>query len=201
MGNSKLKLSIEILTIVIAAGALVYSVIEHQQTVKLQKAQTERAIQLELEKEKPYLQIVFRKIDSEKEKGLVLTNVGPGPARITSFRYFLDEFAFQNDSSLTSWLNDKSKLTFSKDTLLIEEINFLDNGYVVAPGRNNELYFLKQIAPKFYNTQAQKDMDNLIIEIEYKSLNPFDKATYFLRYCEKFKTNNIRDKELPNIYE
>ena len=65
MPDSKLKKVIDISAILIAALALVYSIYEHKQTVKLQNKQTERAIMLELEKEKPYLQLVFRKIDSE----------------------------------------------------------------------------------------------------------------------------------------
>lgn len=200
MAELKLKNSVDVIAIILAAAALIYSVYEHNQTIKIQKIQTERAIKLELEKEKPYLQISFRKLDSELEKGIVMNNVGSGPARIISFKYYIDEDSFKKSKGLTSWLDENGYLTFSKDTMMFEEINVFDNGYVQVSGRQNEIFFLKQI-DSFYKSQARLDMEKLIIEIEYQSLNPFDTKIYYLRFCESFLINNIRNKDSLNEYE
>jgi hypothetical protein len=44
-------------------------------------------------------------------------------------------------------------------------------------------------------------MNSVIIEIEYESISPFDDHIYYLRFCEAFTRNNIRDRNEKNVYE
>lgn len=203
MPNSNLNKALSIAAILIAAGTLGYSIYEHRQTVKSQNIQTERAVKLEIEKDKPHLQIVFRKIDSEKQKGFVLSNKGAGTAKIESFRYFLNREDLLRSRSKLNWLNKKNMPTFITDPnekIFFEELNILKKGYVMSSGREDDLYLVGDTKYKFYNTQARKDMDNIIIMIEYKSLNPFDSSIYSLRYCENYNTPNIHSSRKESYH-
>ena len=197
MSESKSKSWVDYVTIFIAISALGFSLYQFDQTVTRQENQTELEKKLEIEKVKPVLQITFRKADSEQERGFVVSNVGGGPALITSFKYYLDSLGFVKKDNLKSWLNEYGYPFVTADTKDFSDWTILVEGHHIPPGKDNEIFLFKNNRKKFYNSQARKDLENVIVEIEYKSLTSLDDSTYYLLYCEKFEKNNQRDK---NIY-
>ncbi|QCW99940.1 hypothetical protein FGM00_07445 [Aggregatimonas sangjinii] len=201
MAESKLKGVIDVCALIIAAAALAYTIYQHKLSVVKEREQTERSIALENEKSRPYVQLEFLKADYEEMKGIIVYNIGHGPAKIESFKYSINEQDFQKKIFSSSWVDKNRILTFTKDSLQFEKLNTLPKDYVITVGKENKIFLLGDTSQNFYETLVRKDMENLIIEIEYSSLSSLDSTNYFVRYCENFISNNIRDKNEPNIYE
>lgn len=202
MSGSKLNKVIDIIAVLIAALALTYTIYQSSKNIKLQKEQTEYSIKLSLEKEKPFLQADFKKIDIEAYKGIVISNKGAGPAKILSFKYYLNQDDFNNTLSRTEWLEEGYR-TFAKSTINkidFEEFNFLTKEYVISPGKEGEIFLMRTSKKKFHDTQARKDIEKIILEIEYESLNSLDSNVYFLRYKEGKAFNNSQIKKKNQNY-
>jgi hypothetical protein len=72
----------------------------------------------------------------------------------------------------------------------------------VLPNRTEgDLFLLGPNAPKYYGSETDSSLQEVIVEIEYKSITSADKNTYYLRFCENFLSNNITDPDEKNIYE
>lgn len=202
------KSLIDIFALVISIMALGYTVFQHKQTVALQTSQTQKQEMLEISKSRPYFQIEFLKVDSEMDKGILLENVGSGPGVIYSFKYYVNESAYARGEFYNSWLRDEirfknkscSNLIFSEENNCFEELNILTNGYVITPGENGKIFLLRE-EDNIYEKRISDDIANLIIEIEYKSLSPYDEEIYYLKYSENFLVNNVRVRNLKNEYE
>ncbi|WP_136465217.1 hypothetical protein [Flagellimonas onchidii] len=166
--------------------------------ISINQSKTQKEI--ERINKQPLLQITFIKVDSETKKGFKLTNLGFGPAIIKSYRYYLNMEDYKNGT------NEKSKwipALESKLEFIFEDINNLNENYVVGEKDSDKDVFLlgttakyttsESIKPMmFFNSNTSKVMDNIVIEIEYTSMNPLDEYYYYLRYSENQFPNNYR---------
>lgn len=148
----------------------------------------------------PLLNIEFIKVDNAYKKGFKLSNQGFGPAIVISFKYYLNKKDFENDSnSFQKWLpyiNDSLEYKF-------EDINFLTEGYIIGQNESSKDIFLlgttanthisEAYPSSFFDSNTAGFMEKLVIEIEYKSINPLDKYTYYLRFGENLKPSNHRE--------
>ncbi|MDJ1480643.1 hypothetical protein QNI16_09115 [Cytophagaceae bacterium YF14B1] len=159
---------------------------------------------------RPLLVIEFLKKDSEPHKGIVLKNVGLGPALIQSFRYYKDESAWKAHKPDTSWIPTYES---SLAPYTFQDLTVLEPNYVI--GENQSLFLLgtdgQLLQPasdsasthntSFFNSVTAHHLESLIIEIEYKSIYAPDTQQYYLRFCERFVANNIFDPDMENSYE
>ena len=180
---------VELMALLVSISALLYAILQGNTQEKL-----------EIVNKQPLLVIEFNKTDFLDTKGFLLTNAGFGPAIIESFRYSINEQEFKNKKFHTEWLDSTRYAKALFLGLNFKHVNVLEPGFVIKNDR--ELYLLGTIEKKpFYGTQTEKSMSNAIIEIWYTSISPLDKNRYYLRYCENFKKNNVRDSTAINEYE
>jgi hypothetical protein len=182
---------LDIMAIVVAVIAIVISTNQG-------KSQNE----LTLSNWRPMLAMEYIKSDSAIEKGLLIKNVGFGPAIIQSFRYYRNEEDYQKKISYQEWLNDSG---FSRSGILLGfrfvDINYFTRGYVLANRTEGDLFLLGTKANNYYGSDTDSSLQKVIVEIEYSSIASADKHTYYLRFCENFLSNNITDPDEKNIYE
>lgn len=147
----------------------------------------------------PLLNIEFIKVDDATKKGLKLSNLGFGPAIIRSFNYYLNEEDFiRKKNKYYQWLphiEDSLQFVFT--------LNYLTDGFVLGEKDSYKDIFLlettgqhyvsKENPGTFYNSNTKKFMERIVIEIEYKSMNPLDQYTYYLRYGEILVPSNYRE--------
>lgn len=184
---------LDIMALLIALAAFI---------VSFQQGNTQK--KLEVLNKQPLLNIEFIKADSQVTapmKGFLLKNQGFGPAIITSFKHYKNENAFQNGQSFHEWLNSDGISHTILMPFRFEEINVLNKGYVITNNTDGNIFILGTKQSNFFNTDTRKSMDSVIIEIEYKSISPFDTHIYYLRFCENFNENNLRERTHENIYE
>ncbi|WP_040006195.1 hypothetical protein [Fibrisoma limi] len=187
---------IDIIALIVAVIAVIISIQQGESQKKMTLAGWQPVLAIELLK-------AGLKIDSTNLKGILLRNVGFGPAEIKEFRYYKDSTAYENKIYNQKWLNESDKfISFSSlDGFGWSEINFLNEGYVLPREvGDNKLYLLGTPKP-IYETSVRPVLENIIIEIKYKSLSSEDTTTYYLRFCENFIKNNIRDSLEKHHYE
>jgi hypothetical protein len=156
---------------------------------------------LEILNKQPLLNIEFIKHDSSKiAKGLLVNNVGFGPAIVESFKIYLNNRDFNKKLAYSQWLDSSGNFIFPVE-YYFDDIVFLNPGYVLTTDPREPLYLLAKDTTRFYPLRSRQYMDSLIIEIEYKSISPFDNTMYYLRFCELFRENNIRDRKQKNLFE
>ena len=192
LANGMLKYKgIDLLALVVSIVAIIVTFTQGSSQTKLAKASLQ-----------PHLTIELIKVDSEPKKGILLKNVGNGPAIITSFKYYKDRKDFENKISHQEWIYPGNKFMFEVDTTIIfQDINFLTEGYAVAHDPEKSLFLLGTNSGKFYDSPTAKSLEKIIIEIEYKSIIKKDKETYHLKFSESFISNNIADPEIKPKYE
>lgn len=184
IGEQFSKKFVDIMALVVAIAAVTISMVQ----VNMQR-------EFERIKQQPVLSIEFHRVDSEPMKGFKLSNVGYGPAVIKSFKYYLNDSDFRDDSSHIQWNTNAPPFT----ELKFEKINYFTEGYIIA---EKELFILGTTASvrfvdnpiSFYTSLTAKVMDSIIIEIEYTSMNPLDEYTYLLRFCGTRNPTNYREE-------
>lgn len=146
---------------------------------------------LEITNKQPLLTIEFIKIDSLPEKGFKISNAGFGPAIITSFMIYNN---LNEKKGSNKWIEENAPdVRFGNpDNISFYEINNLTKDFVIATGKENELFLLGTKSRNFYNSVTSKNMSNVIIEVKYKSISHFDDQEYCLRFSENSAINNRR---------
>jgi len=177
------------MALIVAIAAVVVTVIQGNTQEKL-----------EVVNKQPLLLIEYNKADSQEKKGFLLRNVGFGPAIIESFKFYRNQRDYDNNRSFHKWLDSIGNGVFPMECCF-DDINFLNEGYVVTTDQNPALYLLGTDTSFFYNSSTAKYMDSVIIDIQYRSISPFDNNIYYLRYCENFVKNNIRRPSEKHVYE
>lgn len=146
----------------------------------------------------PLLYIEFIELDSEEMKGFKLYNHGFGPAIIKDFTVYGTKEDYKQK------LNPKEDFLSAVGPKLgyfFDKVNNLPDEYVLAQNESIFLigtcadsimnYFIpNEITNKFYNSQTKKNMNQMVIEIIYKSMNPNDKYQYKLRFCPSMEPIN-----------
>lgn len=181
-------------------AALATSIVAIVITLLVFNYENNKSERIEIEQMRPYLSIEFNKADSEKMKGFLLRNVGNGAAEIQSFRYFRNRNELKD--TLTSWFPPNEKFLLG-NSFYFEKINWFPPGHIILANERSDTYILgtsQDTSSKegekdvtFYYSKEKELMDEIIIEIEYRSLSQFDHSKYVLRYCENFKRNNMRE--------
>lgn len=178
---------IDIMAVIVAATAVFISVNQSKIDNEYQR----------LDKQ-PLLYIEFIELDSEVMKGFKLYNHGFGPAIIKDFTVYGTkddyEHKLNQGEDFLSTVGNKLGYFFNK-------MNNLPDEYVLA--QNDNLFLLgtdAQIFPKnrpfidtingFYHSQTKKNMNQMVIEIIYESMNPNDKYQYKLRFCPSMEPIN-----------
>jgi hypothetical protein len=159
--------------------------------------------QLQITSWKPVLVMELIKSDADSTKGFLLKNVGFGPAEVVSFRYYKDSNAFEQQEWNEQWLDTNGFFFLGKDMDSIhwDMINFLNPGYLLSSQPGDNTLFLLGTKTPIYNRNASKTLGQAIVEIKYISISKLDKDTNYLRFCEIFQKNNIRDRKEKHVFE
>ncbi len=159
-------------------------------------------VQKEIERvnKQPLLLIEYSKANYQKVKGFEIKNVGYGPAIIKSFKIYKNKVEKDKGLASDDWapfLNTEM-LQFK-----FEYVNYLADGYIMGEKENdNKIHLLGTSGDELWNdeeliqysgSKIDSILANIIIDIEYKSINPLDEYTYFLSFCENRKPSNYRD--------
>lgn len=184
------KKFVELMALLVAAIAVMISVKQGD-------------VQKEVERvnKQPLLQIEYSKANYQKVKGFEVKNVGYGPAIIKSFKVFKNKIEKEKGKIASKdWepLLDIKTLQFK-----FEYVNYLAEGYVMGEKEgDNQIHLLGTSATELWSgekafqysgSKIDSTLSNVIIDIEYKSINPLDEYTYFLSFCDSKKPSNSRD--------
>ena len=192
--NINLKLS-DFLTLFVAIVALFIS-------IRQGKTQTN----IDLANSSPYLQFTFNEVNREPIKGIKISNLGTGPAKVISFKYYLNEKQYNNSVSQDQWL------PHLEDSLqyIFEYINNIPKDFILGSRDSYyEMYLLGTTAMNlssknegdavgdFYNSNTKRVLKDLIIEVEYMSLNSLDKNIYLSRFSVNDDSLKVSRQVLP----
>lgn len=184
---------LDIVAVIVACVAVYISVVQGGTQKEIERVSKQ-----------PLLQIELTQANYEPLKGFRLSNLGFGPAIIKSFRFYLNEDEYLNhpDRHHEAWL---PTLTDSLG-YIFERINFLTTAYAIGEkDSNKDIYLLGTTATQFsfgetefplnfFDSRTKHMLSNIIIEIEYTSMNPLDNYVYYLRYGENQKPSNYREQ-------
>jgi len=202
MEKEKKKLLIDWLGLIVAVVSLGLTGYIFQHSSKLNR-------DTEISQNRPLLNIEYFKNDSEEMYGLLVKNVGKGPAIIESFRYYANRSEFEDTASIprNSWSPEFETL-WNNTNFWYDKLSTLVPGHVITPDQRSEVYLLGTRAlsynqiqegktsrtdrKSFYTSIDSKILDSVIVEIKYKSITSLDDSTYVLTYSESFVQNNTR---------
>ena len=126
----------------------------------------------------------------------MLQNLGNGTAEIIDFTIHRNRKQYEDTISngYKSWFKNSSELIF-ENQLWYESLIQLVPGTLISNTERGDIKFIYtegyKITPDktkgdtklvFTGTNDSKYIQDLIIEIKYKSISPFDSSTYYLTY-------------------
>jgi hypothetical protein len=180
---------VDIMALIIAIAAVVVSV---------RQSETQTKIEI-LNKQPLLLLMLIRQEAPDDKNGFLLKNIGFGPALIKSFKYYDSQQEYKRGASHQKWPHPKGYIGSVYVNFDFTTANDLEQDDVIK--LEETLYLLGTRDILFPYSKAADSMRGVIIEIEYKSLNPIDTTTYYLKFCDRFIVNNIRQRKTPNTYE
>jgi len=132
--SKKVELAIAILGFFLAIASLFYTYFQFQD-------QFELAQQTHIAQSKPHLIIEYNKADGNKIKGLLLKNVGIGPAEIIEFNIYPNRKQYESGQPRKAWLDKNEKFWF-EPAFTYYPLNFLTPGHVISQDGNGDLYLI-----------------------------------------------------------